>query len=100
MTPLDGLRAAMADVERYYKERDIFQDRFGFGARPALILIDMSYGWTDAAYAGGSARLDTAVAAIQKLLPAARAKDVPVIYTTSPYEQYEQKRMFKSAADD
>ncbi|OAI51366.1 hypothetical protein AYO44_00730 [Planctomycetaceae bacterium SCGC AG-212-F19] len=100
MATLDGLRAAMAEVERLYKERGIFQDKFGFGARPALVVIDMAYGWTDPAYAAGSARQDLALAAIAKLLPAARGKNIPVIYTTSPYEQYEQKRMFKSAADD
>jgi nicotinamidase-related amidase len=56
----------------------------------------MAYGWTDAAYAGGSARLDSAIAAIQKLLPPARKKGIPVIYTTS---RYEEKPQFKSAAD-
>jgi nicotinamidase-related amidase len=96
MNPLDGLRTAMAAVDTYYKERGIFQDRFGFGERPALVVIDMSYGWTDPAYAGGSARLDSAVAALQQLLPAARAKAVPVIYTTSPPWQPPQK---KSAMD-
>jgi nicotinamidase-related amidase len=99
-TTLDGLRTAMAEVERFYKERGIFQDKFGFGARPALLVIDMAYGWTDPAYAAGSARQDAALAAIAKLLPVARGKKIPIIYTTSPYEQYEQKRMFKSAADD
>lgn len=84
MTPLEHLRAAMADVDAYYKKQGIFQGRFGFGSNAALIVIDMAYGWTDPAYAGGSARLDPAVAAIQQLLPAARAKGIPVIYTTSP----------------
>ncbi|MFM8270964.1 MAG: isochorismatase family protein [Gemmata sp.] len=96
MNPLDGLRAAMATVEAYYKERGIFQDRFGFGVCPALVVIDMAYGWTDPAYAGGSARLDPAVDAIRRLLPAARAKRVPVYYTTSAYDERPQ---FKSAAD-
>ncbi len=96
MDPMDGLRSAMAAVDAYYKEHGIFQGKFGFGKRPALVVIDMAYGWTDPAYAGGSARLDTAIAAIQKLLPAARAKGVPVIYTTSPYQETPQ---FKSAAD-
>ncbi len=100
MTPLEALRLAMTETERYYRERGIFQDKFGFGARPALVVIDMAYGWTDPAYAGGSARLDAAIAAIQKLLPVARGKNIPIIFTTSPYEQYEQKRMYKSAADD
>jgi nicotinamidase-related amidase len=96
MEPMESLRAAMAAVDAYYKERGIFQGRFGFGQRPALVLIDMAYGWTDSSYAGGSARLDGPVAALQRLLPAARAKGVPVIYTTSPPSQPPQ---VKSAAD-
>src|SRR5438045_9554848 len=96
MNPMDGFRAAMAAVDAYYKDRGIFQGKFGFGKRPALVVIDMAYGWTDAAYAGGSARLDGAVAAIRKLLPAARARKVPVIYTPSPYQDVPQ---FTSAAD-
>ncbi len=95
MDAMEGLRAAMADVDAYYKERGIFQDRFGFGVRPALVVIDMAYGWTDPAYAGGSARLDAAVAAIARLLPAARSKSVPVFYTTSAMD----RPQFKSAAD-
>jgi nicotinamidase-related amidase len=96
MDPLEGLRAAMAVVDAYYKERGIFQGRFGFGVRPALVVIDMACGWTDPAYAGGSARLDSAITAIRRLLPAARAKKVPVYYTTSAYAETPQ---FKSAAD-
>jgi nicotinamidase-related amidase len=56
----------------------------------------MAYGWTDPAYAGGSARLDPAIAAIQQLLPAARTRGIPVIYTTSPHWMPMPK---KSAAD-
>jgi len=74
MKTIEALRAAMAEVEAYYKERGIFQDKFGFGISPALIVIDMAYGWTDPAYAGGSARLDSAIAAIQRLLPIARTQ--------------------------
>src|SRR5262245_58919004 len=92
----EALQAAMAAVDAYYKERGIFQGHFGFGERPALIVIDMAYGWTDPAYAGGSARLDTAIDAIRQLLPAARSKGMPVIYTTSPYTE---EAAFKSAAD-
>lgn len=96
MNPMEGLRAAMAATDAYYKERGIFQGKFGFGKRPALIIIDMAYGWTDPAYAAGSPRLDGAIAAIQKLLPAARAKKIPIVYTTSPYRDQPQ---FKSAED-
>lgn len=96
MSALDSLRSALAQVDAYYKERGIFQGKFGFGVQPALIVIDMAYGWTDPAYAGGSARQDGALTAIAELLPIARAKGVPVIYTTSPYQD---KPQFKSAAD-
>jgi len=96
MTAMEGLRLAMAQVDAYYKERGIFQARFGFGKRPALVVIDMAYGWTDPAYAGGSARLDTAILAIQQLLPVARSRGVPIIYTTSPYHEEPQ---LKSAGD-
>ena len=96
MTTRDALRAAMAEVDAYYKERGIFQGKFGFGVSPALIVIDMAYGWTDPAYAGGSARLDPAIDTIARLLPAARAKKIPIIFTTSPYREEPQ---FKSAAD-
>lgn len=96
MSALEQLREAMAEVDRYYKSRGIFQDRFGVGKVPALVVVDMAYGWTDPAYAAGSARLDGAVEAIQRLLAPARSAGVPVIYTTSPYRA---APAFKSAAD-
>jgi nicotinamidase-related amidase len=96
MDPMEGLRAAMAAVDAYYKERGLFQGRFDFGVSPALVIIDMAYGWSDPAYAGGSARLDAAVEAIAQLLPAARAKQVPIIYTTAAHSD---QPAFKSAAD-
>lgn len=96
MEPMAELRASMAAVDAYYKERGIFQGRFGFGSTPALVVIDMAYGWTDPAYAGGSARLNTAVAAIQQLLPVVRSKRIPIYYTTSSYHE---KPQFKSAED-
>jgi len=96
MNAREDLRAAMAEVDAYYKQRGIFQGRFGFGQRPALVVIDMAYGWTDPAYAGGSARLDSAIEAIRQLLLIARDKNIPIIYTTSPYTE---QPPLKSAAD-
>lgn len=95
MTPLEALRLAMADVDAFYKERGLFQGQFGFGLRPALVVIDMARGWTDPAYAGGSARLDSAIVAIQSLLPAARSKAIPIWFTTSATVTPQ----FKSAAE-
>jgi nicotinamidase-related amidase len=97
MTPMQALRAAMESVDAYYKERGIFQGQFGFGSSPALVVIDMAYGWTDAAYAGGSARLDGAIAALRQLLPAARARKLPILFTTSAWS--DGPPPVKSAAD-
>ena len=86
----------MAETEAFYKERGIFQGKFGFGRKPALIVIDMSYGWTDPAYAGASLRLGVTLDAIARLLPVARAKKVPVIYTTA---RWIEEPSFKSASE-
>lgn len=96
MPALEQLRAAMAEVDAFYKSRGIFQGKFGFGRKPALVVIDMAYGWTDPSYAGGSARLDSTVATIRELLAAARSKHVPIYYTTSVFHESPQ---LKSAAD-
>ncbi|MCP3692025.1 MAG: isochorismatase family protein, partial [Planctomycetaceae bacterium] len=76
---------AMKTMESYYQDRGIFQDRFGFGKKLAIVVVDFAYGWTDDSYAGGSARLDAPVENTARLLEVARSRDIPIIYTTSPY---------------
>lgn len=93
------LSEAMESVDTYYRERGIFQDRFGFGERPAVVVVDFAYGWTDEAYAGGTARLDGPVESTRQLVDAARAGNIPVIFTTSPYRPTSGDQPFKSAAD-
>ena len=75
---------AIGSVRSFYEEQGIFMKKFGYGERPAMVIIDMAYGWTNPEYATGSARLDDAVEGIQSLLPVARAKHIPIIYTTYP----------------
>jgi nicotinamidase-related amidase len=93
------LQDAFRAVEEGYRARGIFQDRFGFGRAPALVVVDFAYGWTDDAYAGGSRRLDGPVETTRRLLDAARARAVPIIYTTSPWRPDSGDQPFKSAAD-
>ncbi len=95
----EQLKEAMATIETYYRSRGIFGDRFGFGDRPAILVVDFAYGWTDDEYAGGSKRLDEPVANTATLLEAGRQHNVPVIYTTSPWRPETRDQMFKSAAD-
>jgi len=101
MSRFPDLDRAMASVDAYYRERGIFQDRFGFGAKPAVVVVDFACGWTDDAYAGGSRRLDAPVENTARLLAfiRSRAKDVPIVYTTSPYRPETGDQPFKSAAD-
>ncbi|MEC9003604.1 MAG: isochorismatase family protein [Planctomycetota bacterium] len=90
---------AMKTMESYYQDRGIFQDRFGFGKKLAIVVVDFAYGWTDDSYAGGSARLDAPVENTARLLEVARSRDIPIIYTTSPYRPQSGDQPFKSAAD-
>jgi nicotinamidase-related amidase len=101
MSRFPELDRAMAAVDAYYRERGIFQDRFGFGAKPAVVVVDFAYGWTDDAYAGGSRRLDMPVENTARLLEFIRSgrKDVPIVYTTSLYRPETGDQPFKSAAD-
>jgi nicotinamidase-related amidase len=96
---LRQLNEAMQVVDDYYRQRNIFQDRFGFGDKPAIVVVDFAYGWTDDAYAGGSRRLDRPVENTSTLLDAGRAKNVPIILTTSPWRPQSGDQPFKSAAD-
>ena len=93
------LREAMESVDLFYKERGIFQDQFGFGQRPAIVVVDFAKGWTDDRYAGGSKRLDGPIENTRRLLDAARRHETPIIYTTSPHRPLGGDRPFKSAAD-
>jgi nicotinamidase-related amidase len=93
------LADSFRSVEEDYRARGIFQERFGFGQSPAVVVVDFAYGWTDDAYAGGSRRLDGPVEATRKLLDAVRARAVPIIYTTSPWRPNSGDQPFKSAAD-
>lgn len=90
---------AIQSMDGYYRERGIFQQGFGFGETPAIVVVDFAYGWTDDAYAGGSRRLDEPVENTRRLLEVARPLGVPIIYTTSPWRPASGDQPFKSAAD-
>jgi maleamate amidohydrolase len=66
--------------------------RIGFGARPALLIVDFQRGWTDPA-SEFAIPLDAELGATAALLDAARGSDVPVIYTMVCYEDPEVTRV-------
>jgi len=67
-----------------YKERG-FARRIGYGKKPALLIIDLANAWTREGHAFTCDGMDTIIPGVQKLLVAARMKELPVIYTTTAY---------------
>ncbi len=63
-----------------------FGGRGGFGRRPALIIVDMTLGFTDPE-SPLACDLEEPVANIAKLLEAARAARMPVLFTTVAYRE-------------
>ena len=67
-------------------------DRAGFGrrvergSRPAVVVVDFTYGFTDPQYPTG-ADMSDAVRATTRLLEAARAAGHPVVFTTIAYDK-------------
>lgn len=55
--------------------------RLSGGRRPAVLVIDLIYGFTDPQFPAG-ANLDAVVVATRLVLDAARAVDVPIVFTT------------------
>lgn len=90
---LDQIKEAIQSVRDFYQDQGIFMKQFGYGESPALLIIDMAYGWTDPEYATGSQRLDQAVAGINRLLPVCRERGIPIIYTTYPAPRNDEEPM-------
>lgn len=73
-------------------------DQAGFGravprgTRPAIVVVDFSYGFTDTQYPTAS-DMAPAIAATRKLTDFARAAGVPVIYTTIAYHPGELDKL-------
>jgi Isochorismatase family len=63
-----------------------FGGRGGFGRRPALIVVDMTLGFTDPESPLGS-ELDSPIEVIRKLLRAERRAEIPVTFTTVAYRE-------------
>jgi N-carbamoylsarcosine amidase len=68
-----------------YQDRG-FQRRIGFGSRPALVHIDLANAWTRPGHAFSCDGMDTIIPAVQALNEAGRAKGLPIVFTTTAYE--------------
>jgi nicotinamidase-related amidase len=73
------------DDEEFFRQRG-FGIKIGFGERPALMVIDMINGFTDANMPLG-ANLDTQIAAQKPLLEVAHERGIPCFFSTVVYEE-------------
>ena len=78
--------------------QDEVYDKAGFGrsaprgTRPAVIVVDFSYGFTDTRYPT-AADMSAEIAATRRLTDIARERGFPVIYTTIAYQPWEAEAL-------
>jgi nicotinamidase-related amidase len=75
----------MTDTLTFYQSRG-FAQRVGFGARPALLIIDFIRAFTDLTSPLAS-NLDNEIAATRQLLDVSRALKLPIAFTTVEYDE-------------
>jgi maleamate amidohydrolase len=73
---------------------DLERNQLGLGRKPALVVVDMTRGFTDPACPLGCACPEV-VAANARLLAAFHARDLPVFFTTVVYRDDQQARVFR-----
>ena len=89
----DALRSALRShfeaLRRAYAARG-WGGRVGFGSRPAVIVVDLALAWTRYEGPAGS-NLDPVVEATVDILAAARAAEVPILFTTGHVDPNEPR---------
>jgi maleamate amidohydrolase len=81
----DTMTANQTIAARLYHERG-FQARIGYGARPALVNVDLANAWTRKGSPFECENVDEMLAQVSRLLDVARSKRIPIVYTTTGYE--------------
>jgi N-carbamoylsarcosine amidase len=80
----DALETIFSTDSEVYRGRG-FMRRVGFGERPALIHIDLANAWTRPGNPFTCEGMETIIPGVQQLNAAARAKGLPVVFTTTAY---------------
>jgi N-carbamoylsarcosine amidase len=80
----DALDTIFSADSELYRNRG-FMRRVGYGDRPALINIDLANAWTRPGNPFTCDGMGVIIPGVQRLLAAARAKEIPVVYTTTAY---------------
>jgi nicotinamidase-related amidase len=82
----ETMKRQHASAEQIYRERG-FQHRIGYGSRPALVNIDLANAWTRKGSPFECENVEEMLLHVSRLLDAARAKRIPVVFTTTGYER-------------
>jgi nicotinamidase-related amidase len=86
MDDIQGMLRAIFDADTGIYQQRGFQRRVGYGVRPALVHIDLANAWTRPGHAFTCDGMETIIPAVQALNAAGRAKGIPIVYTTTAYE--------------
>ncbi len=76
----------MEKDRKFYESRGI-ASRVDFGRKPAIIVVDLTYGFTDPTCPLG-AKMDQIIENINLLIREARLKGIPIIFTRIAYEEH------------
>jgi maleamate amidohydrolase len=76
----------MAEDKRVIYQRSGLGQRVGYGKHPALLVIDMQLGFTAPERSPLAGNLDSQIAAINRLIPAARMSGTPIVFTVVGYD--------------
>lgn len=76
------------------QKTDLPRRTLGVGKRPALIVVDMMYGFTDPNSPLGSSQPEVVSANIQ-LLAAFRTRSLPILFTAMVYDSNDQASVFR-----
>ena len=75
------LRAHLDELRERYRKRG-WGGPVGFGRRPALVVVDLALSWTDSTRPAMGSAVDSVVEATARVLSAARAAGIFVVFTT------------------
>lgn len=77
----------IAEMEKVYADQELGKYRIGFGKKPALLIIDFQYGFTDPEYGSGGGNIANALEKTATLLTEVRSKRIPIFYSVAAFRK-------------
>jgi maleamate amidohydrolase len=77
----------LAEMEEVYEKQELGKYKIGFGSKPALIIIDFQYAFTDPKNSLGDGNIKNAVEETSRLLKIVRGTKIQVFYAVVAYKE-------------